>query len=191
MPKKLFRAQAVLLVIGFAAVVLATSPTAGAADNRYVAPVGACAHADGLDIAPSQARIAMVCLVNFARRARGLKLLSPSPVLDRAAANKLAAEIRCDSFSHTPCGDPVTRAFDQAGYTGTGRTVTIGENLAWGYRRSSTPRHILEAWLSSPAHRRVLFTPSFRELGLGVAQPLLFCGERDSILWAAAFGTGS
>lgn len=187
MIKALLRVQLASVLVVAAAVALAISPSADAGNQRYFAPAGACAHADDPSVAPAAARSAMLCLVNFARRARGLSPLAPSRLLDRAAALKVASAIRCDSFSHTPCGEPVERAFDQAGYTRL-PGWTIGENLAVGYRGHTTPRLVLEAWLDSPAHRRVLFTPGFRELGVCVAHPRVFLGEPGSIVWAAAFG---
>ena len=33
------------------------------------------------------------------------------------------------------------------------RAWTVGENLAWGSGRRSTPREIVAAWMNSPGHR--------------------------------------
>jgi uncharacterized protein YkwD len=180
-------ALCVALVVGTVAAVAA--PQRAAAGSRV--PAVACPHADDLGAPPAVARQTMVCLVNAARRARGLEPLVPSQSLERAATLKLGAVIRCDAFSHTPCGDPFEDVFRKAGYTRPGAAWTIGENLALGTETLSSPQAILSAWLNSPAHRRTMFTPGFRELGVGIARRDRFLGQSGAVLWATAFGVRS
>lgn len=187
MVRKLLVTSAPLL-LALALTALVGPSGADAAYERYLARAGSCAHADDLEAPPALARQAMACLVNYARRARGLEPLAPSRLLDRAAALKLAADIRCGTFSHTPCGDPFTEVFRQAGYTSPNGGWTLGENLAWGTQTLSSPRTILDAWLNSREHRRILFTPGFRELGVGLARPRNFLGQTEVALWATSFG---
>lgn len=164
---------------------LQTSPTASASSGSRL---DACADADLVRAPVAQSRKAMLCLVNAVRQGRGLRPLTPSRMLDRAATRKLVDQVRCGDFTHTPCGDPFTAVFDAAGYTQRDDSWTVGENLAVGSTGFSTPRSVLDAWLASPPHRRVILQPAFRELGIAVARPASFRGEGDAVLWATAFG---
>jgi uncharacterized protein YkwD len=46
------------------------------------------------------------------------------------------------------------------------RVWRVGENLLWA-SPDVTPEQAVRAWLDSPAHRRVLLMPEWREVGLG------------------------
>ena len=57
-----------------------------------------------------------------------------------------------------------------------------------------TPRQVVETWLASPPHRRVLLTPAWRELGIGAARAFgadgVYAGA-DVVIAAAEFGARS
>jgi uncharacterized protein YkwD len=73
------------------------------------------------------------------------------------------------------------------------RTWSAGENLLWA-SPGFTPATAVQQWLDSPIHRRVMLTPSCRELGVGVvtaaAAPGAY-GGRDVQIAAAEFGRRS
>ena len=126
----------------------------------------------------------MLCLVNWARTHNGLAPLRAQPRLQQAARLKLADNVRCGEFSHTACGRSFTAVFGQAQYRGR----TIGENLAWGQGRLSSPRQIMAAWLGSDGHRANILSPQFTELGMSVRVAGTFMGMSGVTLWAQAFG---
>ena len=165
------------------AALTATLPAAAqAAPAQLLAPAGACA-AEGSSTAPAAAQVrAMRCLVAGARRRAGLPALHAHRTLARAAQLKSTRIQACGSFSHTPCGQPFTAAFKQAGWHG-----SMGENIAFGQAAQGTPRAILTAWLNSPGHRANLLQPQFRYQGLAVRHATL-PGIGTVQLWVHTFG---
>src|SRR5438093_13788547 len=87
-------------------------PGARSADDPYaalLAPSGVCGTAaDQLSLERAAAQQAMTCLTNYARSQSGLTPLQHNSVLDDAGQAKLAADLSCAEFSHTPCGRPFT-----------------------------------------------------------------------------------
>ncbi len=55
-----------------------------------------------------------------------------------------------------------------AGYGEPGAGWRAGENLGWGTGPRATPRALVDAWLESSGHRRILLGSEYRELGIGV-----------------------
>jgi uncharacterized protein YkwD len=127
----------------------------------------------------------MKALVNATRVQHGLRPVRFARLLDRSALLK-AQEIRsCGSFSHTPCGAPVTRSFQQVGY----RFGSIGENLAWGTGSLGTPQAIVDAWLQSPPHRAILLSPRWRAAGVAAIDAPRLAGYSNVRLWVLQFGS--
>jgi hypothetical protein len=65
-----------------------------------------------------------------------------------------------------------------------------GENLLWA-SPGFAPADAVQQWLDSPAHRKVLLTKSWRELGIGVVSAVTAPGTyggRDVQIAAAEFG---
>src|SRR5690348_6007860 len=54
--------------------------------------------------------------VNGTRAQHGLPSLHRTRALDMSAQLKARAIVSCGNFSHTPCGLPLTRTFQQSGY---------------------------------------------------------------------------
>lgn len=175
-------------------VCVAVASTAGAATgaqsriDRLLAPAGACPGSNATD-APVQAQVdAMACLVSYARTKAGLPKLRETSVLDRAGALKVAADVRCRAFSHTPCGQSLQAVFAAAGYALTGG-YSLGENLAWGQDELGSPQQIMQAWLSSPNHRANLLSTNWTTFGLGVRTGMTFLGYDGVALWANEFAS--
>lgn len=97
---------------------------------------------------------AVAVLVNRQRAKHGLPPLRPSPLL-RISARRWALVLTRTSFvGH---GNFARRA--QALPFVVRRRPgdwSIGENLAWGLHRYSTPRRIVQAWMQSSPHRATL-----------------------------------
>jgi uncharacterized protein YkwD len=121
----------------------------------------------------SVARI--VQLVNAERSKVGCSALKLNATLTKAAqahSDDMAAH---KNMSHTGSdgsspGDRITRA----GYTWS----SYGENVAYGY---STPEQVMAGWMGSSGHRANILNCSFKEIGVGLAQPGSY--------WTQDFGT--
>lgn len=154
----------------------------------YLAPASVCPNANDQSL-PAEVQVrSMRCLINWARRHKRLKPVSWSPLLDRTAALKVAADVRCKQFLHTPCGESFSRIFLQVGF-GKGHTASsVGENLGYGQDEEGCPRQILDHWLNSPEHRENLFDPQWRLGGVAFLGLPSFLGHPNVELWASHFG---
>lgn len=171
-------------------VCLAAAAPAAAADPyaSLLAPPRACGGgADELNLDAATAATAMLCLTNYARTHSGLAPLKANALLDRAGAAKLAADVSCREFSHTPCGRPFQSVF--ADYLTGAASYSIGENIAWGTGGYGTPRATMDAWLNSTGHRENILNASFTELGIGYVPATTFLGYDGAALWSQEFGT--
>jgi uncharacterized protein YkwD len=169
-------------VVGWALALIVTviAALAGAADAsgstcpsaRVSSPVG-------------KQEAAMVCFVNELRRDGGLRALRQSPRLDRAAELKANAIVRCDHFSHTPCGRSFASTFRAAGYA-VGNWAG-GENLAWGAGARGSVARIFASLLDSASHRANFLKSSWQDVGVALRHGRLF-GYRSVSLWVIDFG---
>lgn len=103
---------------------------------------------------PAAHQQAVAVLVNRERAKHGLPAVRASRLLRISARRWALVQTRLSRFGH---GDfhrragvfPFVRRGARADWS-------VGENLAWGLSRYSTPRRIVRAWMRSPAHRAVL-----------------------------------
>ena len=111
-------------------------------------------------------RRATVCLINHERTSRGLRKLSQSRRLRRAATGH-AGDMRTRSyFAHEgPDGPALDRRLRRVRYW---PATAASENLAWGQGALSTPRQIVAGWMASDGHRANILAPVFREVGVAV-----------------------
>jgi Uncharacterized protein with SCP/PR1 domains len=154
---------------------------------RYLAPEGVC-RGDGDAEAPHSERLfTMRCLLDWARRERGLPALPLNPVLSQSASLKASEIVRCNEFSHTPCGMPFEATFRSVSYP----AAATGENLVWGESGARTPRLLMDSWLHSKGHRENLFRPEWREQGLALLEVDTFLGRGPAAVWVHEFGRPS
>jgi len=181
-----------LLACLAAGVAAAAAPGASGADRRVtglLASKQACPAGYRHDAPLSVQVRAMACLIAFARAREGVPPLRLSAKLDQVASLKVAADLACDEFSHTPCGSDFMMWFEAVGY-GLGSTrYAVGENLAWGTGADASPEQIMRVWLESPEHRQNLLSPRWREFGLGVRLEAPFLGSPAAAVWANEFGS--
>lgn len=113
------------------------------------------------DIKTKEAEV--VRLVNVERRKRGLQPVANNWQLGRVARYKSQDMINKNYFSHTSptYGSP----FDMMESFGI-RFSAAGENIASGQR---TPAEVLAAWMNSPGHRANILSPTYNQLGVGLA----------------------
>ncbi len=174
-----------LAVAPIASASLAPEPDAGAAQAG--APFVTCHGENDAKLPATVSLRAMRCLVNRVRSRHGASDLQASPLLDRSSTLKAGAIERCGELSHTACGQSVLSVFEQVHYV-RGGNWAVGENLA--HLVGGSARDALEGWLASPAHRRILLSPNWRELGVGLRTRAEPSGALGSV-WVAHFGRRS
>ena len=132
----------------------------------------ACDNTDARAGEASEAALAKsaVCLINKERARRGLRKLRLNSSLSAAARRHTLDMVSRNYFAHvSKSGTDVVDRLTQTGYIGGARSWTVGENLAWGTGKRTTPREIVSAWMASPGHRANILQRRFREIGIGVA----------------------
>lgn len=123
----------------------------------------------------SSATARVVQLVNAERAKVGCHPLTVNAELTKAAQAHSADMAAHQNMSHTGSdgsspGDRITRA----GYSWS----AYGENVAYGY---ATPEQVMTGWMNSPGHRANILNCSYKEIGVGLAQPGSY--------WTQDFGT--
>ena len=132
--------------------------------------------------------VTTLCLVNAARAEHGAHRLRFDRRLERVARRHSRDMVAHRYFSHeTPSGLSSSDRIAGSGWMRGRRRWTVGENIAWR-SRSASPHSIVEAWLRSPAHRRILLQRAFRVAGIGIA-PGTPLGARGGATYTADFGT--
>ncbi|MFE9934571.1 CAP domain-containing protein [Streptomyces sp. NPDC005533] len=129
----------------------------------------------GIQADKSGATAEVVAIVNRERARAGCSRLTVNAQLMAAALNHSRDMAAHRTMSHTGSdgSDPATRA-TRVGY----RWIAYGENVAFGY---TTPQKVMNAWMHSPRHRANILDCSFKEIGVGLAQPNNY--------WTQTFGT--
>ena len=181
----------ILTALAAAALVATVAASSSvAADDPYaalLAPVGTCGTAESqLALPHAVAEQTMLCFTNYARAQSGLVPLQLNATLTTAGDAKLAKDVSCGEFSHTPCSQPFTTVF--ADYLTGATGYRVGENILWGTGSYGTPREAMDAWLHSTGHREDILTPSFRELGIGYLTGQTIQGRSGVTLWSQECG---
>jgi uncharacterized protein YkwD len=113
---------------------------------------------------------ATLCELNVERSRNGLRPLRLNRRLSSAAQGHSRAMARKRFFSHTSLnGASFADRIRSSGYLRGARSWSIGENIAYGSGRLSTPRAIARAWMNSPGHRANILSRSYRAIGIGIA----------------------
>ncbi|OPZ89749.1 MAG: SpoIVD-associated factor A [Firmicutes bacterium ADurb.Bin419] len=106
----------------------------------------------------------VIRLVNVQRSKAGLQPLTQNWQLSRVARYKSQDMIDKGYFSHTsPTYGSPFRMMESFGI----RYSAAGENIAMGQR---TPAEVMNAWMNSPGHRNNIMSPSFTQIGVGLAK---------------------
>jgi uncharacterized protein YkwD len=112
---------------------------------------------------------ATLCVLNGVRRDHGLRRLSVSRRLQRAALRHSRDMVRRRYFAHDSLsGASFVDRIRRAGYLSGARRWMVAENLAWGAGTRASPAAIVDAWMRSRGHRRNILTARYREIGIGV-----------------------
>lgn len=166
---------------------LALSTTSLYAKNdpwkAFLASERVCPGGERTDLPVARQVSIVACLVNFARKKRGLRELRVIAALNGASFTKATAIVRCENFAHNPCGGDWTSSVRSIGYT-----AAFGENLYIASGRWGAPRVAVDAWLNSPPHRENLFRRKWRDQGLAMVSTDRFGEYRDVSLWVNVLG---
>jgi uncharacterized protein YkwD len=163
------------LAEGIAPAALPAAPAAAA--PAAAAPVATLARACSGARSRSGARrraAAVRCLVNHARARSGLRGFRPSATLARAARRHARDMVRRRYFAHQRGGGPSLEGRARAaGWRG----AALGEAIAYGCGRTSTPVSIVRMWLASPPHAAILLSRDLGKVGVAVSgRPPVSCG---------------
>jgi uncharacterized protein YkwD len=123
----------------------------------------------------------VIDLTNNERVDNNATQLRRNTVLDQAAQAKAQHMADNEYFAHfAPDGTTPWEFFQDEGYV----YAHAGENLAIHFTDSS---EVVDAWMLSPAHRKNIVDPKFREIGVGTARGS-FEGY-DTVYVVQLFGT--
>ena len=169
------------------ALMVCCAPAAGSA----AAAGGDCARAREL---PREASLELavapvMCLVNGERAERGLAPLRASRTLARSARAHSLDMVQRRYFSHiSPGGATVCERVRRMGYRAGG--CRVGETIAWGTGKRSTPAELVRSFMNSAGHRRILLERRYREVGVGLAlgAPVDGVGDGDGATLTLDFG---
>jgi uncharacterized protein YkwD len=162
------KAPRLLVLCVTLAALLALPAASHAAGKKRTAP---CANTGVAPTAGNVAtvRLAVLCLHNRDRTARGLAPLRQHGKLRRAATLHSADMVAGGYFSHeTPDGTDMVERILAAGFA-RGSGWLLGENIAWGSGELATAAQIHRSWMSSPGHRANILRREFRSIGIGIA----------------------
>jgi uncharacterized protein YkwD len=135
------------------ATTLPTPPTAGTCAGANLTPTVANA---------KLIEEALLCLMNLQRAKKHLKALKTSPRLRRAAMAHSSAMVTGKFFAHQgPREAHLTARLKRVKYVG-----KAGENIGAGAGPYGTPAAMVRGWLKSPPHKKNLFYPSWRAVGI-------------------------
>jgi uncharacterized protein YkwD len=113
---------------------------------------------------------AVVCLVNAERSARGTDPVRRDGDLAQAANGHATDMAQRKYFSHVSAdGSGLSDRLRSAGYGKPGDGWRAGEDIGWGTGERATPNALVDAWLESDHHRRILLSAGYKEIGVGVA----------------------
>jgi uncharacterized protein YkwD len=162
-------AALLLVVLVIACALCASSGGAGAsalAASPYQRPCpGAYAHPGAGDERAIEA--ATLCLINDLRRAARLAPLQANGELQAVALTQVRGMVRLNYFADvSPTGITPSALIAATPYGQHASTLLVGENIAWGTGADVTPAYTVQAWLDSPPHRELIYTPQFRDAGV-------------------------
>ncbi|MDX6628235.1 MAG: hypothetical protein QOH00_481 [Gaiellales bacterium] len=119
----------------------------------------------------------VLMLLNQIRRQHGLGMLALSAPLRTAARGHSADMLQGGYFDH----DSLNEGWD-ARISRYLRSSLIGETIARGGGPTGSPSAMVNQWMHSALHRRVILTAGFRLVGIGIAT-----GAPGSVMATADF----
>jgi uncharacterized protein YkwD len=106
----------------------------------------------------------VLVLLNQIRQQHALSNLTLSTPLRAAAREHSAEMLQKHYFDH----DSPTERWD-ARISRYLQSSMVGENIAWGVGSYGTPEGIVNQWMRSQPHRRIILTAALHRIGIGIA----------------------
>jgi len=108
-------------------------------------------------------------------------VLNANRELQAVAVSQVKAMVRLNYFAHVrPSGTTPAALVSATSYGQHAKSLSIAENIGWGTGPEATPAQMVAGWLRSPAHREIILTGEFRDVGVGAtaaAPPSLAEGQ--------------
>ena len=177
-----FRLALLLPVLALAgALLLAGSPADASAGCR-------AAKKPAYSVSSRVARKATLCLINKRRAKHGAHRLKEARSQRKAAKRHTRTMLRKGCFSHLCGGEgDLVKRLSATGYLPCNCSWGVGENIAYGFGRRSSPKKIVKAWMKSPGHRANILNRSFERIGIGV-KPSTPTGGGQGATYTTTFG---
>jgi len=134
----------------------------------------------------------VAALVNKQRAKFGLPQLRIHSKLVEAARVHSADMGQENCFQHdSSSGETWSSRIVRCGYTRKGyRYWKAGENIYYGSGLYSSPIAVVRAWMKSPAHRAVILTRVFRDMGVGAVKTTDGFCNLDGTVWLFTLDLG-
>jgi uncharacterized protein YkwD len=118
----------------------------------------------------AQINAATLCLINQVRSANRLRRLRFSSPLQSVAVGQARDMVIGDYFGDRSLSGrtPLQRILATA-YPGHAWRLSTAQNIGWATGPLATPAEMVQAWMHSPPHRKITLTPSYQDIGVGVA----------------------
>ena len=146
-----------------------------AASSLLSPNVAEVADAATLPVQHAQFIARVIELVNAERQRAGQPPLTASGPLARAAQTYAGVMADGTCFGHV-CGSTLVERINGAGY----ENWTAAENIALS---QTTPESVMAAWMGSSGHRANILSPTYKEIGIGLA-----IRPSSGIVWVQTFG---
>jgi uncharacterized protein YkwD len=144
----------------------------GVTSAAHARPQAPCPNAQLQPAAGDLAQIntATLCLVNRVRASYQLRRLRFSPPLQSVATGQARDMVIGDYFGdQSLSGSTPLQRILATGYPGRAWRLSTAQNIGWATGPLATPAEMVEAWMHSPPHRKIMLTPGYRDIGVGVA----------------------
>jgi uncharacterized protein YkwD len=134
----------------------------------------------------------LVNLINKERAKRGLAQLRVNGKLVEAARSHSTEMGEAKYFDHNSAdGEKWSSRVVRYGYKREGYAYwKAGENLYYGANIYSSPVVCVDAWMKSRAHKAVLLTKVFRDVGVGAVKTDSGYGDIDGTVWFFTLDVG-
>lgn len=133
---------------------------------------------------------ATVCWLNVARARARVAPVHQDARLARAAERHSRDMVTHSYFAHdSRDGAAFSSRIAATGWMRHRSAWRVGETLAWGTGPRAEPAAIVQAWLNSPPHRRIVLSARFRLVGIGTAQGTPIATAPDGATFTADFGS--
>jgi uncharacterized protein YkwD len=152
--------------------VLPGSTAAARAEAVRAKPEAPCPNAQlqPLPVNLAQINTATLCMINKVRAASNLHKLRFSSPLQSVAVGQARDMVLGDYFGDMSLSGrtPLQRIL-ATGYPGHAWRCSTAQNIGWATGPLATPAEMVQAWMRSPPHRKIMLTPGYRDVGVGVA----------------------